>query len=474
MTKKIKQEKKIKCINKNISEIGFGTYRLFNIDEHKAALEKALLSGVNLIDTSSNYTDGDSEKCIGEVIKDCEASKKIDRKDLCIVSKAGYIQGTLLKKVKEDNLSFESVITLEPYLMHCISPDFIEHQISQSLQRLQTDYLDVFLLHNPEYFLLWAKKESQDPTKALEQYYQQINQALDYCESEVKKGRILSYGISSNTFAATQVTAQSTSLETLLKTKENHPNFSVIQCPFNLLETEAITETPTSLFNLAKKEDLTTLINRPLNAIIDNRLIRLVELQAQDDISYIEVDDCLDAGIALEESIKNELEPHEHLAQLKEHLNFFKILKDFYTHQDNYFNFLDVISHSFVTAVDNYFALLEQIPPPELIQESFQEYFKQFNYAVKSVSTLLSYKHNDDIMSLKTALKSELNTLQTDLSMEQLTLRLYRSTNEIDCTLLGMRQTQYVNMCVNECQQSQLEIPENFWNNLAINRNAHT
>ena len=49
--------------------LGFGSYRIdAHTPEHAAALEKALFGGVNLIDTSTNYADGSSETCIGNVL----------------------------------------------------------------------------------------------------------------------------------------------------------------------------------------------------------------------------------------------------------------------------------------------------------------------------------------------------------------------------------------------------------------------
>jgi aryl-alcohol dehydrogenase-like predicted oxidoreductase len=42
-----------------VSICGFGGYRIDDgIQNHQKALEKALLSGINIIDTSSNYSDG--------------------------------------------------------------------------------------------------------------------------------------------------------------------------------------------------------------------------------------------------------------------------------------------------------------------------------------------------------------------------------------------------------------------------------
>ena len=47
--------------NFRASICGFGCYRIDDgIPQHQKALEKALLSGINVIDTSSNYSDGGS------------------------------------------------------------------------------------------------------------------------------------------------------------------------------------------------------------------------------------------------------------------------------------------------------------------------------------------------------------------------------------------------------------------------------
>ena len=46
-------------LHKNISKIGIGTYKMTNnIINHKEAIEYALEKGINLIDTASNYQNG--------------------------------------------------------------------------------------------------------------------------------------------------------------------------------------------------------------------------------------------------------------------------------------------------------------------------------------------------------------------------------------------------------------------------------
>src|SRR5438552_14599217 len=76
------------------SVIGFGTYRIdVRVPEHRAALASALRRGVNLIDTSTNYADGNSERLVGEVVGGLIAEDYLTREELIIVTKAGYMQG---------------------------------------------------------------------------------------------------------------------------------------------------------------------------------------------------------------------------------------------------------------------------------------------------------------------------------------------------------------------------------------------
>lgn len=52
-----------------VSRLGFGGYRINrNDDSHKAALEKAIKSGINVIDTSAHFEFGESEEVIGKAL----------------------------------------------------------------------------------------------------------------------------------------------------------------------------------------------------------------------------------------------------------------------------------------------------------------------------------------------------------------------------------------------------------------------
>ncbi len=276
------------------SLLGFGSYR---IDEetpaHAAALSKALREGCNLIDTSTNYSDGSSETCIGITLQSLIALKKIARDEVILVSKVGYVQGSNLEiaeKREAEGVAFPEMVKYMDGCWHCIHPDFISEQLELSLQRLQSERLDVYLLHNPEYFLSDANQRGDgDVASRRKAFYERIEKAFIRLEEEVKKGRISYYGVSSNTVVAPADDPEATSLSEMLGCakraaqnlglKESH--FQVIQLPANLLESGAVLEKNTGTKNnstvlaTAQANKLGVLINRPLNAIIEGQLFRM-------------------------------------------------------------------------------------------------------------------------------------------------------------------------------------------------------
>ena len=76
------------------STCGFGGYRVDDsVEEHHIALEYALNNGINLIDTSSNYAIGGSEKLVGNVLQKLISEERIVLDEIILVTKAGYLQG---------------------------------------------------------------------------------------------------------------------------------------------------------------------------------------------------------------------------------------------------------------------------------------------------------------------------------------------------------------------------------------------
>ena len=53
---------------------------------------------------------------------------------------------------EQGGAAFPEMVKYTDGCWHCIHPQFLADQLERSLRRLQLDKLDVYLLHNPEYF----------------------------------------------------------------------------------------------------------------------------------------------------------------------------------------------------------------------------------------------------------------------------------------------------------------------------------
>ncbi len=275
-------------IGYQVSAAGFGCYRVdIAVQEHQQALEKALLSGINIIDTSANYADGGSEKLVGKILQQLVLKEQLQREEVVVVSKAGYLQGQNYQKSQKRKAAgrpFEDLVLYDDGLEHCIHPEFLAEQLTMSLERLRLETIDCYLLHNPEYYLSWAKTQNLKKEIVKKEYLRRIKAAFIHLELEVAKGRIAYYGISSNTFVRSEKHSEFTSLAHIWDIAEAispQHHFRIIEFPCNLLETAGITEknqpANKSLLEFAVEKGLGVLINRPLNAIQEGRLIRLSE-----------------------------------------------------------------------------------------------------------------------------------------------------------------------------------------------------
>jgi hypothetical protein len=288
------------------SRIGFGGYRIsLGVDDHRNALEKALQEGCNLIDTSTNYADGQSERLVGTVVKDLIAKQFLTREEFIIVSKIGYVQGNNLARAEareEAGKAFPEMVKYGEGLWHCLHPEFLEEQLTLSLDRLGLATLDICLLHNPEYFFSDAKNRNLSinaiQLKDLQQeFYRRLEQAFVYFEAQITAGRIQYYGVSSNTCTAKPDNPEATSLSRMLEAAQaaaqqagqSQHHFRVLQLPMNLFEAGALLTHNTgkdhshTVLSLAHEKDIAVLANRPLNAIPGKGggMIRLADPQTE-------------------------------------------------------------------------------------------------------------------------------------------------------------------------------------------------
>jgi aryl-alcohol dehydrogenase-like predicted oxidoreductase len=129
-----------------VSEIGFGAWTLgldwwgkkIEDDEAKRMLKRAFDLGINYFETGDIYGRGKSEKLIGEVFSGM-------RNQVVLSTKYGY-----------DIYSNEQIGHKE--LPQKFTEEFTDFALKKSLERLQTDYLDVYGLHNPKIHTIRDKK----------------------------------------------------------------------------------------------------------------------------------------------------------------------------------------------------------------------------------------------------------------------------------------------------------------------------
>ncbi len=262
-----------------MAKIGLGTYRISDRNpEHLQAIKTAVEEGVDLIDTSTNYMDGGAERAIALAFQPMP-TKTIEHVE--IVSKFGYIQGTTLQRI-HDGETFPEIVKYAEHIYHCISPEFLQDQLTQSLDRLNMDSLGCYLIHNPEYFILDALHHDLDRDETLDRMFERIEKAFVALENEVKKGRIKSYGISSNSFSKASSDPEFLPYEDLViiaqraaqeADVEKH-HFTTVQLPINLLETEGL-----KCATWAKEQGLRVLVNRPFNAEANALMFRLASYE---------------------------------------------------------------------------------------------------------------------------------------------------------------------------------------------------
>jgi len=156
-----------------VSEIGFGTWSIAldwwttgnkKIDDEYAIrmLKRAYDLGINFFEMADMYGSGKSEKLVAKAFKDIHNA---GTNEIIYSTKWGY-----------DMYNNKQIGHSELPQKHN-DPQFLEYALEQSLQRLQTDYIDVYSQHNPK-------------MEAIEN--DQIFATLD---NLVKSGKIKSHGV---------------------------------------------------------------------------------------------------------------------------------------------------------------------------------------------------------------------------------------------------------------------------------------
>ncbi len=167
------------------SVLGYGTTSFMSAAttaDRLALLETAYGSGITHFDTAAYYGYGEAERLLGRFL-----SGKRDQ--VTITTKFG-IEPSGVVKSRWINLSARRVLKLAPFLKTMLrrgapqggstwgvfDPERAKASLQRSLTALQTDYVDLFLLHEPT-----VESAASAPL-------------IDFLDAEVRKGAIRAYG----------------------------------------------------------------------------------------------------------------------------------------------------------------------------------------------------------------------------------------------------------------------------------------
>jgi diketogulonate reductase-like aldo/keto reductase len=154
-----------------IPKIGFGTFKVENGNDTINSVKKALEVGYRHIDTAAIYG---NEEGVGIAIKE----SGVPREEIFLVS-----------KVWNSEQGYDTTIKA----------------FEESLKRLQTDYLDMYLIH-------WAKPKNRETWKALETLY--------------KEGKIKAIGVSNFEIHHLEDLLEVAEIIPVVNQVELHPQFS--------------------------------------------------------------------------------------------------------------------------------------------------------------------------------------------------------------------------------------------------------
>ena len=459
------------------SKIGYGTYRVHDQNETQAeTLETAIEAGCNLIDTSSNYTDGGSETLIGGVLRKMISANKIKREEIIVVSKVGYMQGQNLEQAQQRETSgnpWEDVVKYMEGCWHCLHPDFLTDQWTRSTNRLGLETIDVYLLHNPEYFLSDAKNRSAQSSWDIirDTFYDRIYHAFVQMERFVADGKIRYYGISSNTFPSPHTDFEYVSLnrvyEAAAKAAEtvygDHAvsHFKVIQLPYNLLESEALTETNNEIdgtrvtvLEAARSLGLGVLVNRPLNAFKDNRMTRLAQYEHRPNADYsqmmflaegalTQIETRLEStlkGWGIFDSVQNQVNVHLFYDVAQQLGGFMPRVQD-----RNHWE--QILQQHLIPQINAY---LRQTGIACMNQHQAEwegllaQYVQALNTLFVTITEIFNRVEAEKVEPISQALNLHLSDAQGALSLSQRALNFVTSSPGVSVVLNGMKREEYV------------------------------
>lgn len=179
-----------------LSSLGIGTFPGAASDEVDEAyariVERALASGINVVDTAAHYRYGRSARAVGEGLRRAMA-RGVRREQVFLIAKGGFLRfedgmppdfaAWFEANVARNGLGTADELTQA----HLLSPAYVGSQLDECRRALGVETLDAFLVDQPEVHI---------PRLGKEEVHRRLQAVFAVLEQAVRSGRLACYGIS--------------------------------------------------------------------------------------------------------------------------------------------------------------------------------------------------------------------------------------------------------------------------------------
>jgi len=229
-----------------LSSIGIGTY-LGEPDaetdaRYVSTVEHAVARGINVIDTAINYRFQRSERSIGIALNSLFESGRVRRDEVVVATKGGYVPfdgawpADPEQSIREQYIDTRLARPEDFVDMHCMTPEYLWHQLDRSRRNLGLDCIDIYYVHNPE---------AQLDAIPRDEFRKRLRAAFQFLEECVDQGWIQYYGTATwNAYRTALRSGDYLSLDDVLAVARDvrgiHHHCRFVQLPFNLAMLEAL------------------------------------------------------------------------------------------------------------------------------------------------------------------------------------------------------------------------------------------